>query len=341
MNIYLNNKKSIAFLTIIVGVFFVVSNAYALTLSPIRVEVTGNPGDTVKAEMILTNESDGLSNYFSSYANFEASGETGNPSFVKAENDIGTWITTDEVVSLKPKESKTVSFSINIPKNAEPGGHYGAIFWSTNQDKVNTGVGVSAKTGTLVLLSVNGNVKEGGGLLDFSTKDNKIFYNTLPVSFTYRFKNDGGDRIKPVGKISMHDILYIPEDSIDANNGGGNILPNSTRRFNVDWVKNPRDKNFIMPTGKFAQFFDEALYQWHNFAIGPYFAKLNLLYGTNATRVSKTVFFFVFPWQLIICLVVILFIVFWGGRKMIRKYNKYIIQKARAGMNTPNTANHV
>lgn len=341
MNIYLNNKKSIAFLATIVGLFFVASNAYALTLSPIRLEITGNPGDTVKSEMILTNESDGQSNYFSSYANFEASGETGNPSFVKAENDIGTWITTDEVVALKPKESKIVSFSINIPKDAEPGGHYGAIFWSQNQDKTNTGVGVSAKTGILVLLSVSGNVKEGGGLLSFGTKDNKIFYNTLPVSFNYRFKNDGGDRIKPVGKITMHDLFYIPESKIDANPSSGNILPSSTRRFDVDWVKNPRAKDYVVPTGVPAKFFGEALYQWHNFAIGPYFARMSLLYGTNATRVTKTTFIFVFPWQLIICLIVILVAVFWGGKKLIRRYNRHIIQKARAGMSMPNAADHV
>ena len=48
---------------------------------------------------------------------------------------------------------------------------------------------------TQILLSVKGNVLEAGGLLDFKLKDNKIFYNSLPVSFIYRFKNDGDDRI--------------------------------------------------------------------------------------------------------------------------------------------------
>lgn len=336
MNNYSNNRSTLAlFIVVAIGLLFGVNNTHALSLTPVRIEVSGNPGETLAKEITIINESEGSQTYYSSYANFEASGDTGNPSFVEAKDDIGTWITAPELLTLKAQESKIVPISIKIPMDAEPGGHFGSIFFGTNPNTPGSGVSIGAKTGILVLLSVNGNVKEAGGLVDFSTKDNKRFYNTLPVSFTYRFKNDGGDRIKPVGKITMRNIVYLPADRIDANPTSGNILPDSTRRFNVDWVKNPRAKDYVAPTGAFAQFFDQAIYQWRNFAIGPYFAKLNLLYGTEAIRVNKTAFFFVFPWQLIICLVVIFIIVFWGGKKLIRRYNKHIIQKARAGMNTP------
>jgi hypothetical protein len=182
-------------------------------------------------------------------------------------------------------------------------------------------------------LSVNGDVKEAGGLVDFGTKDDKVFYNTLPVTFIYRFRNDGGDRIKPVGKITMRNLFFIPT-KIDANPTSGNILPNSTRKFEVNWVKNPRAKDYVEPTGILAKFADQAMYQWRNFAIGPYFTKINLLYGTEAIRVTKSKFIFIFPWQLIICLVVIFIIVWWGGRKIIRRYNRHIIRKAQASIYT-------
>lgn len=341
MNNYQKNRGRFTLLILIICLFSVSNDASALSLSPVRIEISGNPGETVTKEMVVTNESEGNSVYYSSYSNFEASGDTGSPSFVEPKNDIGTWMSTTASIDLKAKEAKTISFSIEIPKDAEPGGHFGAIFWGTNPNGGSSGVAVGSKTGILVLLSVNGDVKEDGGLVDFKIKDNKIFYNTLPVSFTYRFRNDGGDRIKPVGKIVMHDLFYIPEDKIDANLGGGNVLPSSTRRFNVDWVKNPRLKDYVAPSGVLGKFFDQAVYQWNNYAFGPYFAKLSLLYGTDATRVNDTVFFFVFPWQLIICLLIILIIVFWGGKKLIKRYNRHIIQKARAGMNTPNDASHV
>lgn len=323
--------------------FLVPIKTNALSVSPPRIEIQGNPGETIKQEMTLTNDTENTQIFYSSFANFEAQGETGNPSFVQSGNDLGSWMSAESSVTLKPGQSVIVPIQINIPSNAEAGGHFAAIFWGTTPSVTGaSAVSIGAKIGTLILLSVPGNVKEDGGLVSFSTVDKKFLHTTLPVSFEYRFKNDGGDRIKPVGKITMHDLVYIPEDRIDANPGGGNILPGSTRRFNIDWVKNPRDKDYVAPTGVFAQFFDQALYEWNNFAIGPYFAKLDLLYGTSANRVSKTAFFFVFPWQLLICLIVIGTIVFWGGKKLISKYNRHIIKKARAGMNIPNdTPNNV
>ncbi len=312
----------------------------ALTISPPRLELQGNPGEVITKEITLTNDQKTTQLYYLSFANFEASGETGNPAFVEPKDGLGTWMSSEQSVALRVGESKIVPLTIKIPKDAEPGGHFAAVFFGTTSPNT-PGVSIGAKIGTLILLSVSGDVKENAGLVEFNTKDNKIFYNTLPVSFFYRFKNDGGDRIKPVGKIVMRDLLYIPEDRIDANPSLGNVLPGSTRKFEVDWVKNPRAKDYVAPDGKFAQFFDTALYQWKNFAVGPYWAKMSLLYGTDATRVSKTVFFFVFPWQLLICLLVLFIVIFWGGKKLIKRYNRHIIQKARIGMNTPVDANYV
>jgi len=323
-------------------VFLSARSAYALTITPIRIELKSNPGTTVEANVTITNEQKASANFYPSFANFEAQGESGNPTFSDDSHDLASWMSTDQLVHLEPNESKTVKIKISIPSDADPGGHFAAAFFGTlPPNKSGNGqIGIGAKTGTLILLSVNGDVKESAGLLDFYPLDHKTFYNTLPVSFSYRFRNDGGDRIKPAGSITMHDIFYIPEDSIDANPSSGNILPNSTRRFGVDWIKSPRDKEYTEPTGVFAKFFGTALYEWHNYAFGPYFVKLNLLYGTSATRVSKMAFIFVFPWQLLICLAIILIIIFWGGKKLIRRYNRHIIQKARVGMNTPSDVPH-
>ncbi len=334
--------KSSLFIIALVLVFSIGRQAFALTVTPVRIEISGNPGQTVQHDITLINETKALQVYYTSYANFEAQGESGNPAFVEPKDDIGTWMSTDSSIALKPGQSKTVTVKIEIPKDAEPGGHFGAVFFGTLPN--NTGsssVGIGAKIGALVLLSVNGDIKEAGGLLDFSTIDHSTFYKTLPISFIYRFKNDGNDYVKPTGTITMHDLVYFPADRLDANLSSGNILPRSTRRFEIDWVKNKRPEGYVKPSGAIASFFDQVGYEWNNFAIGPYFVKLDLLYGTSATRVSKTIFIFVFPWELIICLIIIIFIVFWGGKKLIRRYNRHIIRKAGTGMSMPNTANNV
>ena len=322
--------------------FAQVLSVEAMTITPVRYELSANPGENISKDITIINEEEVGVTYYSSFANFEAQGETGSASFVDPIDDIGTWMQTEKSVTLLPGEQRTVSFTISVPENAEPGGHFGVIFWGTSPENSADGkqLAVSAKTGLLVLLSVSGDVKEEGGLLDFIKKDNKFWYNSLPVSFTYRFKNDGGDRIKPKGWIKISNTFFIPVKKLDANPVNGNILPNSTRKFTVDWVKYVEPKDKIAPTGVVKQFFDRAIYQWKNFAFGLYGAKLDMTYGLQEQQVERKVFFFVFPWQLLICLILIFLIVFFTGKKLIGRYNKYIIQKAHSTVKIPDDGNH-
>jgi hypothetical protein len=244
---------------------------------------------------------------------------------------LGTWIKTEtNSIKISSKQQKIVPFTITIPKDADPGGHFAVIFLGTSPG-VSSGVSIGAKTGTLVLLSVNGNVKKQAGLLNFNTVGKKFWYSTLPVSFEYRFKNDGGDRIKPQGKITIRDTIFWPTEKLDANPVEGNILPASTRKFTVDWINYERSKDYVAPTGFFKKFWSDVGYQWKNFAVGLYSARLNVAYGAEGIHAKSTVFFFVFPWQLVLVMLLVLIIVFWGGKKIIKRYNKFIIDKARLG----------
>lgn len=339
--------KKIPLYFIAVFVFMALGYAnqvFAMTISPVRYEIQGDPGQIISKDVTIINDDKVDVTYYSSYANFEAQGETGSAAFVEPKDDIGTWMSTEKEVNLLPGEQKTIKFSVKIPQNAEPGGHFGVIFFGTSPENDGSGkqLSVSAKTGLLVMLSVSGNVKEGGGLLEFGTKDNQFWYNSLPVSFVYRFKNDGGDRVKPAGLIKIRDTVFIPAKKLNANPVNGNILPSSTRKFTVDWINSPETKTFeeLKSANAFKKFINRATYQFKNFAVGLYSAKLDISYGTHSQTANKTVFFFVFPWQLLICLIIVFTIVFFLGRTLIRRYNRYIIKMARAGMNTPHDAHH-
>lgn len=339
MNDHANHRPALAILAIaILAACLLPSAAHALTLTPTRFEVRGDPGETLTERLTLINEDDATETFYSSYANFEAQGESGSPAFVEPKDDLGTWITTDSAVTLAPRQQKEVDFTVSIPKNAEPGGHFAVVFWGTSPAGA-TGVAIGAKTGVLVLLSVNGDVKEEAGLLNFNTVNNKFFYNTLPVDFEYRFRNDGGDRVKPVGTVTLRDTLYIRANRLDANPSEGNVLPASTRKIIVTWQKYDRPLDYVAPSGFFRRFWSNVTYEWKNFAVGLYSAHLNVAYGADNVHVKKTAWFFVFPWQLVIVMVAVLFIVLWGGRKLIKRYNRYIIEKARAGM-MPHSPSH-
>jgi hypothetical protein len=328
-NRYPNKKKSFfLFAIVLIGLFLVANKANALTLSPPRLEISGDPGQTLTEKMVLINENNDEETFYSSYENFQAQGESGDPAFTTATNDLGTWMSTQPSITLEPGESQTIPFTINIPQNAEPGGHFAVVFWGTASPQVGS-VGVGAKTGLLVLLSVNGNAKQNAGFLNFNTVGSRFWYSTLPVSFEYRFKNAGGDRIKPAGPLTIRDTVFFPAQVLDANPGAGNVLPGSTRRFQIDWINYIHPNDYVMPAGFFAKFWSNVNYQWKNFAIGLYSANLNVVYGTNNQQAKATVFFFVFPWQLTLVLFVVIIIVLWGGKAIIKRYNKFIIEKAR------------
>jgi hypothetical protein len=175
--------------------------------------------------------------------------------------------------------------------------------------------------GMLVLLKVNGEIKEGGGVLSFGTKDGSHFVTSLPVTFLYRFSNSGNDRVNPLGDISIRNTLGIETDKIAANPMAGNILPGSTRRFEVIWGE--EDK-----LSQNAGFFEQVSYEASHFAFGPYFAKMSLAYGSSGNSTSSA-WFIVFPWHLLTVAIALLLIIFFIGRAFLKRYNRWIIQQAK------------
>ena len=317
-------NKYFLILTIFLLSVIPIKHASALTVSPARIEISGARGETITKEITLFNENKISSQkLYVSFANFEANGESGTPKFITPTDGIGTWMSPPKDILLKPNETKNISVSIKIPDTADGGGHFGAVFFGTAPESKGQGqVAISAKTGVLVLLSVAGDVTEAGGLISFNTKSKKFFYTTLPVDFEYRFRNDGNDRVKPKGTITIRNGVFYPTERLDANASLGNVLPNSTRLFQLSWGQG-------LSPSSINSFFDAVRFEWKNFAFGPYFARLSLSYGSNMQASSQPLFFVVIPWHLIIVVLVIIFFLLVGGKKLLRSYNDHIIKKAR------------
>ncbi len=302
------------------------SSAFALTISPAKLEISGDPGTTISDQFELFNEQQDAKTLYSSFANFESSGESGAPHFIKSNDGLATWIKTDNKITLTPGERKKISFSITIPKNAEPGGHFAAIFWGSQPSDSQSGgeVSIGSKLGILVLLRVTGDVKEGGGLLGFNTKNNQRFFTATPVSFEYRLNNTGGDRMVPRGDIKIRNLFVFPPTTFLANKKEGSVLPGSVRKFEVLWGEEPPDGNKAKAPG----FFGMALKELKDFHFGWYSANVSLTFGENNQTASESFSFFVIPWQLLTIILIVLGIVFFLATFGLKKYNKWIISKA-------------
>jgi len=324
-----------------VGLIFI-QLVLALTISPVRMEIAGDPGQTLHGFLELFNEQDETKTFYALAANFEARGETGAPYFLPdTDKGLASWITVQESVTLTAGERKTIPYSIQIPPNTEAGGYQAAILWGTAPAPQDAGqVAIGGRLGMLILLSVTGELKEGGvgGLLDFKIDEGERVVNALPITLSWRFSNEESERVRPEGEIRIKNLFGLTSATLDANPQKGNVLPRSIRKFSSVWAVRGQDKT-VTPTlveevaEKEGQgFFAAAKNQWSNFAFGPYKAELNLSYGklieTEATKTAEASFrFFVIPWQLLSIMVVILGVIGFLGMLGIKKYNRWIISK--------------
>lgn len=320
-----------------VFVLFIVSfinTAQAITVTP-RIEINVNPGETIKEVFKIRNEERQSRTYYTSVENFESQDESGTPRFSLRKEDLATWINLPEIITIGPGEVKEVEFTIITPKEAEPGGHFSAIFLQTSPPSNNGGdLAISAKLGSLILLRVNGDFQQGGGVLEFATKFKKHFFTSLPIEFYYRFQNDGDDHLHPVGDVLITNSIGRTTKILPANPVDGSVLPKSIRRFETKWltafgpIEEDPLKDAPTPAGK--GYWENTKYEWHNFALGKYSAKLKVVYGTKELKSSKSEFvFYVLPWHLLLLILLGATILFIILRFSLRRYNRYIIANAR------------
>lgn len=315
-------KKILNFLTI-TGLLLSFGTAQALTISPARAELTADPGETITESFLIINEQEAEQTYYTSVENFESQGETGTPNFTASKEGLPSWITVEEKITLKKGERVKVPYTVNVPADADAGGHFAAIFLSTVPPTLGEGqVSVGAKVGMLVLLKVTGDVKEEGGLLTFSTKEDKKLFTSLPVDLVYRFSNTGADRVKPEGFITVKNIFGGEIAKIDANKSLGNVLPNSVRRFEarIGDVEAPKVS---------APFFEHVRFQMNNFSLGMYTATVNLSFG-NSSVSERSITYFMLPWQLLSLVTGAVLIAILVIASLLKRYNRWIIKQARA-----------
>jgi hypothetical protein len=125
-------------------------------------------GQTVTAELRVRNVTKGELIAQGRVDDFGAGGdESGQPKLLLDEtNDtrysLRHWVRGVPDLDLAPLELKKAIISIVVPANAEPGGHFGVVRFTAVPASTQgvTGVSLSASVGTLVLLKVNGQVKD-------------------------------------------------------------------------------------------------------------------------------------------------------------------------------------
>ncbi len=300
--------------------FFFAPSVSAFSLTPAISDLSLSPGDKYQGTIHVVNDEPITRTYYLSIQKFIPQGESGQQLFLPLSETRGlpSWIYFDRpFITLRADEEQTVSFGIRVPYDAPPGGHYAAIFFSTEPPiqkslgKIVTG----SKTGSLVLLTIEGNLVRKVGLKEF-VRESPETQSSLPVSFQAIVENQGGTHVVPQGELVIKSFFGTVAERINLNSEGSRVLPGSSRRFSLVWQSaNPR-----VGSG----FWHSVVQEWRNFGFGKYTATFQLT-GVGAEDAAPvSVVFFIWPWHLIL---VGLFLAFLLG-VLIRLYKHWVIYRA-------------
>jgi hypothetical protein len=207
-----------------------------ITVIPPKFELFGNPGDTISEKIRVRNDSAQAMTYTILIEDFTTAGEEGHVVLEEGESDesyaLAKWIepSTRDII-LQPGEEQAFSFLINIPRSAEPGGHYASVLFQTGSSvEVSGGAQVAQRVGSLVLLRVSGNVVENAILESF---DAPSYQEKGPVTMTSRIKNESNTHIIPQGTIIITNLFGKKVAEIPVS--GRNVLPGAIRKMPTEW----------------------------------------------------------------------------------------------------------
>lgn len=275
------------------------STANTLRVSPLRTDVTADPGETKVVRIIVTNPSDSEVSVRPIQNDFVADdAEDGSPAIILDEdqyaekNSLKRYMEPLESFNVGPGESVAVEVSIVVPEDAEAGGYFGALRFAPTSPDGGGQVNTSPSVASLILLRVNGDVAESLDLTDFQLRQSEKATNFLTsadnLSMLVRFKNDSTVQLAPFGMVTVQrgeEIVYSSSFNSDSEQRDM-ILPSSARRWNIPL-------NDVEGLGK-------------------YTVTATFTYGSSNKTIEATQEFWVMPLPIIIGAVMVLVVIVAG-----------------------------
>ena len=286
-----NMKKNAGVLSLtfaaVLSLFFLFPNQshaqVGISLFPIKFDVTVAPGQTYSDTVTVINPNNFPIGVQPEVENI-AGGNQGSIDLTDTDipHGLSAWINLNEAeFTLAPQQQLQIPFTITVPADGEPGGHYGAILFRglSAGSSTNTGVGISGRVGTVILLNVPGASYATGNVASFAGPAAYVSHGPFP--FTFTVNNTGNTHFTPQGQIALSGPFFgnavVPFTS-------GIVFPGYDRTFTASWPG--------------------------RYAFGPITATLSLTIPDNTSTVVETITFFAFPWQETLIVLVILLVLF-------------------------------
>lgn len=267
-----------------------------------KTEVALSPGEKSMSQVSVTNRSKDPVVFKVTVEDFSGSKSTDqNLVFYGAESSpysLKNYLKPEIAqFTLNHGEKIILPVAIEIPANAVPGGLYGAVIitaepkMATVQNSTNQ-IQVIPRLASLYFVRIKGDAAVAGSLKSFS--GDKMIYDRPTVDFKLLYENTGTVFIAPTGKIVITNLIGRTVGQIDIP--GFYVMPDSVRQ-----LKN----NFK-----------------NSFMFGYYTAKLSLSRGYGSEIDSRSVGFWVLPWQLTLSILAGLIIFGWIIERIIKSFRR-------------------
>lgn len=226
-----------------------------LSISPTVTEFNLKAGQADKLDITLKNITVNPIIAKAVINDFESDGVTGNPKLIadtsrETPYSIRKFVIGLEDVPLAVGQQKKITLALQVPTNTPAGAYFGVVRYKAVPASASTTlapgeVSLSASVGTIVLVTIPGNIREQvqltklhifGGTKE-KPRDAGLFF-TKPFEAGVGVRSLGNGFIKPYGTVEIKRTFGGTVYTYQLNNSQprANILPSSSRTF-IDPIK--------------------------------------------------------------------------------------------------------
>lgn len=209
----------------------------SITLSPVDKHYTVKPGETITDNYVILNDGQMPYDFLTYAAPYSVQDKTYDPNYddtAAPRADVYKWVAfTQGKWHAGPRERVVVPFTIRVPENASPGGHYGVLFSETQPIDNNGSIVRKRRVGCVVYITVEGNNTVKGELKDIAID---WYQPNAPLTSKIEIQNTGNSDFPVTTRLVVKDLFGNTKYTHDEERY---VLPETTRTIDLAWDSSP------------------------------------------------------------------------------------------------------
>lgn len=210
----------------------------SITISPVDRRLSINAGEQVQDTITVLNDGQTAYDFVVYGAPYNVKNTQYTPDFTSQEPnaDAYKWVRFPQAKwRIESRQTIKVPYSVAVPSDAAPGGHYGAIFAEVQPAGGDSGGSVMRKkrVGMILYVTVNGVVRMGGQTQSIAID---WLQNQSPLRVSATVGNSGNTDFLAKQTLTVADVFgrTIYQSSKEAS-----VLPDRPREIPMEWADVP------------------------------------------------------------------------------------------------------